>query len=132
MRTLLLLALASIWSIPAYSSCLSVSIPKGKDATTLAFVKAVQEFRQLSRAEKKARVLEVRKITKSFNTGFNGGQEVDAELTLLVILAVLLPPLAVYLKEGEINSRFWISLLLTLLFWLPGMIYSLLVVLNKD
>lgn len=132
MRTLLLLALASIWSIPAYSSCLSASVPKGKDAATLAFVKAVQEFRELSRAEKKARVLEVRKIAKSFNTGFKEGQEVDAELTLLVILAVLLPPLAVYLKEGEINSRFWISLLLTILFWLPGMIYSLLVVLNKD
>jgi uncharacterized membrane protein YqaE (UPF0057 family) len=59
-------------------------------------------------------------------------QDVDNDLAFLVILSVLLPFLAVYLKEGKVNSRFWISLLLTALFWLPGVIYSLLVVLNKD
>ncbi len=45
-----------------------------------------------------------------------------------VILAIFIPPLAVYLHEGEINNRFWISLVLTLLVWLPGVIYALLVV----
>jgi uncharacterized membrane protein YqaE (UPF0057 family) len=58
-------------------------------------------------------------------------QDVDNDLAFLIILAVILPFLAVYLKEGKVNSRFWISLLLTALFWLPGVIYSLLVVLNK-
>ncbi|MBK7885425.1 MAG: YqaE/Pmp3 family membrane protein [Chitinophagaceae bacterium] len=53
-------------------------------------------------------------------------------LCLLVILAILLPPLAVYLHQGEINTKFWISLLLTLLFWLPGIIYALIVVLGAD
>jgi uncharacterized membrane protein YqaE (UPF0057 family) len=47
---------------------------------------------------------------------------------VLIILAILLPPLAVYLHQGEINGKFWISVLLTLLFILPGIIYSLLVV----
>lgn len=54
------------------------------------------------------------------------------ELALLLILAVLLPPLSVFLKEGRINSRFWISLLLTLLFWLPGVIYTILVILEPN
>ncbi|RYF79670.1 MAG: YqaE/Pmp3 family membrane protein [Chitinophagaceae bacterium] len=49
---------------------------------------------------------------------------------MLVILAILLPPLAVYLHEGTTNTRFWISLLLTLLLWLPGVIYALIVVLE--
>ncbi|MBA2498147.1 MAG: YqaE/Pmp3 family membrane protein [Chitinophagaceae bacterium] len=49
---------------------------------------------------------------------------------LLVILAILLPPLAVYLHQGEINSKFWIALLLTLLFWIPGIIYALVVILG--
>ena len=49
---------------------------------------------------------------------------------LLVILAVLIPPLAVFLHQGAINTKFWISLVLTLLFLLPGIIYSLLVVLD--
>ncbi|NDK54396.1 YqaE/Pmp3 family membrane protein [Pontibacter sp. BT213] len=44
-----------------------------------------------------------------------------------IILAVLLPPLAVFLHDG-IGTSFWISLILTLLFWIPGVIYALLVV----
>jgi len=50
----------------------------------------------------------------------------------LVILAILLPPLAVYLHQGEINTKFWISLILTLLFFIPGIIYALIVVLGGD
>ncbi|MDP9229929.1 MAG: YqaE/Pmp3 family membrane protein [Bacteroidota bacterium] len=51
---------------------------------------------------------------------------------LLVIIAILLPPLAVYLHEGEINNKFWIDLVLTLLFYVPGLIYALVVILGKD
>ncbi|EMR02785.1 hypothetical protein ADICEAN_02060 [Cesiribacter andamanensis AMV16] len=47
---------------------------------------------------------------------------------LLVIITILLPPLGVFLHQGEINAKFWISLLLTLLFYVPGLIYSLLVI----
>lgn len=46
-----------------------------------------------------------------------------------VIVAIFLPPVAVALQEG-LSKRFWISLVLTLLFFIPGMIYSLYVVLN--
>lgn len=53
----------------------------------------------------------------------------DDRLILLVILAILIPPLAVFLARG-IGTEFWISLILTLLFYFPGMIYSLLVVLD--
>ena len=47
---------------------------------------------------------------------------------LLVILAIFIPPLAVFLYEDGITNKFWISLLLTLLFFVPGLIYSILVV----
>ncbi len=59
----------------------------------------------------------------------NGGimDLLEASTILLIILAILIPPLAVGLYEG-ITNRFWISLLLTLLFFLPGMIYALLIV----
>lgn len=59
----------------------------------------------------------------------NKGGASDADLVLLVILAILLPPLAVFLKRG-LDSMFWISLILTLLFWFPGVIFALLVVLD--
>ena len=42
---------------------------------------------------------------------------------LTIILSILLPPLAVFLKHG-LSSEFLISLLLTLLGWLPGVIYA--------
>ncbi len=53
----------------------------------------------------------------------------DTDTLLLVILAILLPPLAVYLLRG-IGTEFWISLILTLLFWLPGVIYALILILG--
>ncbi len=49
-------------------------------------------------------------------------------LALLIVLAIILPPLAVFLHQGEINTKFWISLVLSLLFWVPGIIYAFLVI----
>ncbi|MDG1262132.1 MAG: YqaE/Pmp3 family membrane protein [Flavobacteriales bacterium] len=49
----------------------------------------------------------------------------DTEFILIVILCVVLPPLAVVLMY-DISTEFWISLLLTLLFWVPGVIYALI------
>jgi uncharacterized membrane protein YqaE (UPF0057 family) len=42
----------------------------------------------------------------------NGGG--DANLILLVILALILPPLGVYLKDGGITGLFWLTLILCL------------------
>lgn len=39
----------------------------------------------------------------------------DVNLILLVLLALLIPPLAVYLYFGEINAHFWISIILCIL-----------------
>ena len=44
---------------------------------------------------------------------------------LLVIFAIILPPLAVVLVDG-LRGPFWLSILLTLIFWLPGFIYALI------
>ncbi|MCD6116145.1 YqaE/Pmp3 family membrane protein [bacterium] len=43
---------------------------------------------------------------------------------LLIILAIILPPLAVYLKKG-VKKDFWINILLTICFYLPGIIHAL-------
>lgn len=43
---------------------------------------------------------------------------------LLVIIAIILPPLAVALVDG-LRAPFWLDLLLTILFYLPGLIYAL-------
>ena len=38
---------------------------------------------------------------------------------------------SIYLYEGEINNRFWISLILTLLGFFPGVIYALILILGN-
>lgn len=43
---------------------------------------------------------------------------------LLIVFAIILPPLAIGLMYGIID-KFWISCLLTLLFWIPGVIYAI-------
>ncbi len=93
---------------------------------------AVDAFKSLSRKERKAKIREVKKELKDFKKQSRQGDAPSDNTVLLVILAILLPPLAVYLHQGEINTKFWISLLLTLLFWIPGVIYALIVVLGAD
>ena len=50
---------------------------------------------------------------------------------LLIILAILLPPVAVFLVVG-LGTQFWINLILTLLLWLPGMIHALWVIFTQS
>lgn len=56
--------------------------------------------------------------------------KLDTNTLLMVIIAILLPPVAVFLKK-DLGKEVVISLLLTLLFYIPGVIYALLVVLGK-
>jgi len=50
--------------------------------------------------------------------------------TLLVIIAILLPPLAVGLKAG-IGFHLFLNIVLTLLLYLPGLLHALWVVLKN-
>lgn len=91
---------------------------------------AVAELKSLSKKEKKQRFKDVKKAIKDFKASKKAGAEPSTNTLLLVLLAILLPPLAVYLHEGTTNNKFWLSLILTLLFWVPGVIYALIVVLS--
>lgn len=67
----------------------------------------------------------VKKIRSLKNTmAVDGGGDVSP--VVLAILCIFIPPLAVFLKEG-VTTNFWIDLILTLLFYFPGMIFAFLV-----
>jgi len=53
----------------------------------------------------------------------------DDRVLLLVIIAILLPPLAVFLKAG-VGLHLVLSIVLTLLFYVPGLIHALYIVLR--
>lgn len=44
-----------------------------------------------------------------------------------VIAAILLPPLGVFLARG-LGTEFWVGTLLTILFWVPGILFALAVI----
>ena len=113
--------------LPKEGTTTNVVIP---DSASLK--SALSEFRSLSRKEKRERLREVKKEMRAFKASKRQGNEPSTNTVLMVILAILLPPLAVYLHEGEINKKFWIDLILTLLFFIPGVIYALIVVLGED
>ena len=129
MKKNLLLLFAFVFTLSSTQAAVS---PLSTEPDSVTIRSAMDGFKHLSKKEKRSRVKEVKQELKAFKAARKAGQEPSTNTILLVILAILLPPLAVYLHEGTINKRFWISLLLTLLFWIPGVIYALIVVLGDN
>ncbi|WP_371415955.1 YqaE/Pmp3 family membrane protein [Pontibacter sp. SGAir0037] len=84
-----------------------------------AMAMAKERIASMTKAEKKELKKEVKEAMRQSRGG--GANIVE------IILAVILPPLAVFLHDG-IGTSFWINIILTLLFWIPGIIHALLVV----
>jgi uncharacterized membrane protein YqaE (UPF0057 family) len=47
-----------------------------------------------------------------------------------IIVAILLPPLGVFLQEG-LGKHFWINVILTILGYLPGIVHALYIIIKK-
>lgn len=83
-------------------------------------------------ADKQAVAHSIRKEAKNTlksesKKGVNGSND-DAMFVLIVILTILIPPLGVAIYTNIDWMKVLIALVLTLLFYLPGLIYGLLVV----
>lgn len=93
-------------------------------------VNTVSIAKNTNDSKEETQTLELKKSNKSFVAKFKESKLVkkiknaldDTMLILLIILALLLPPLAVWLKDGKTaTTLFWITLILCLLgggFWL--------------
>ena len=51
-------------------------------------------------------------------------------MIIKIILALFIPPVAVLIDDG-LGSKFWINLILSLIFFVPGVIHALLVIFKK-
>ncbi|MEX0601462.1 MAG: YqaE/Pmp3 family membrane protein [Rhodothermales bacterium] len=49
---------------------------------------------------------------------------------LRIIIAVLLPPLGVFLQVG-LGAQFWINILLTLLGYVPGIVHAVWIIAKR-
>lgn len=103
----------------------------------------INQFKSLSAKEQRLKLREAKKTLKFYRKEKLSGKDVDTDLILQVILGIFIPPLGVYLHEGETNNKFWISVLLTVLGLLifgfagilflgtlPSIVYSLIVILG--
>ncbi len=106
--------------------------PEEKAASNETEKQILQEVRRslksMSPEEKKALKSTFKEAIKQMKDK-NTTQD-DAAFILLIILAVILPPVGMLVYEGELSARFWLSLLLTILGYLPGIIYTLYVILG--
>lgn len=53
----------------------------------------------------------------------------ETDDTIALILAIFLPPLGVAIKRG-IDTQLFISILLTMFGWLPGIVHALYIILK--
>ncbi len=139
MKKIFLILLSILMIIP-FGSFAAISSATESKATTEVTAEpvvgsiqdAMKEFKSLSRHERKERIKLAKEELKQYKIDKKAGAEPSTNTLLLVILAILIPPLAVYLHEGVINGKFWLDLILTLIFFIPGLIYALIVVLGNS
>lgn len=98
------------------------TVASSKSATQNTFVQNLNEEKVESK-----KTTAVQKVSKKGILG-KLKQTDDVMLLILVILALFIPPIAVGLKKNWALIPLLISIILTLLFFLPGVIHALLVV----
>lgn len=49
---------------------------------------------------------------------------------LRILIAILIPPLGVFLQVG-IGAQFWINILLTILGYIPGIVHAVYIILKR-
>lgn len=101
--------------------------PSGKAAQASTERRAAAKEVQGSKEHKQ--IVSKKAIKKALNQEQNNAS--DERLILLVILAILIPFIAVGIVTNWEVGPVLISILLSLLFWIPGIIYALIVVFNR-
>lgn len=117
MRKLTFTLIAFLFLVSPVCVTAAETVPATKSATLsesearAELDKAVAAFHNLSRKEKKSRFREVKSLLRQYKADKKAGlaDDTDTSQILLAILAILLPPLAIYLKQSELSWQFWVS-----------------------
>lgn len=103
------------------------------DQSEEAVRKAIEEYKlSLKNMTKQERKLKKKEARKQIKKAIKEGKDADTERVLLIIAAIFLPPVAMFFYEGDFTTRFWLSLGLWLIFLLPGIIYTLVVIVSES
>ncbi len=113
---MLLISMTPLFVQPLSAAHPSFSEANEMAATSLApdLKKELEAFRSLDRKERKARFKAAKSVFRNYKKDLRRGMvdEADASQVLLIILGILVPPLAIYLKERMLGWPFWASIAL--------------------
>jgi uncharacterized membrane protein YqaE (UPF0057 family) len=112
--------------LPASSMTTPASTPKPDPKEIRAAIKA---FAALPKKEKRSKIKQAKQAIKEFKRQKKNGMDPSTDTLLLVIIAIFIPPLAVYLHQGETNNKFWITTLLFVLGIIASFLFSWLLIL---
>ncbi|WNJ21097.1 YqaE/Pmp3 family membrane protein [Pontibacter sp. G13] len=117
-----------VWMFGMTAVSFAGQAPASHPATqTETIVETPAPAEQMSKKDMKAQKKALRKAArKAFWQSLK--QKDGAEMLLIIIVTIFIPFLGVLLYDEYLSNRVLISLLLTFLFFIPGLIYSLLVV----
>jgi uncharacterized membrane protein YqaE (UPF0057 family) len=73
----------------------------------------------------------LRKLKSKKVSSRSSGVDLTADQILGIILSLIFPPLGVFIFTGFDLKKTLIALILTLIFWIPGLVYALLVIFDK-
>jgi uncharacterized membrane protein YqaE (UPF0057 family) len=109
-----------------HSSVLPVETPREWDPALVR--SAFDALKNMPRKERHGKLKEARAVLKDYKKAKRAGEAPDTNTLILVLIDILLPPVAVYLHEGETNTKFWITLLLFVLGLAGALAFSWLLI----
>ena len=113
-----LIMMLSLIVVPSAFAGIPISEPNTPEQETVTSEKSKVKTKKVSKLKQKI----AKKLLKKADGGNNQ--------ILAIILAIILPFVGVAVWQNGITKDFWITLLLTFLFYLPGLIYALYIILS--
>jgi len=121
-------AIIPVQNVEKVASSFEKSMASDNEILSDSDAKEVNGLQREGAGGLKAPVKELHQIKSKRPASSSSNQGSDVPLVLLIILAFLIPFLAVGLYTDWDLTKTLIALLLTILFYLPGLIYALLVI----
>jgi len=117
-----LLVLTLVMLLVSPSAFAGIPIQEKSPTQDQSVVVTQEKTKKISKLKKRIAKKIAKKLVKE--------EEVGSNKILAVILAILIPFVGVAVWQNGITKDFWITLLLTLLLFLPGLIYALYIILK--
>ncbi len=105
-----------------------VELPTEKIEQLKHVQEAIKDYTAFNRVNRKIEFtnMETKNTDNNFDQKNNISSNKSSEV-LIAILCIFLPPIGVIVYEDTVTANFWVDLLLTFIFWIPGIIFAFLV-----